>query len=194
MNSYVGAAIAGEVLLLVVLALLILTGLVPSSDVASAIAVALVGGAFALPAWAYRNRANNESRNAKLDPAVIEKSSVSEPDAKPPPSKEDVIADETIVIKRGRNQDYPTTLSSRGRVVGKISSSSPIDAWIMTEVDVNKFTNGRAYYYEQSRQGIREFTVNFRPPRQDTWCVVLENRRTKGSEDADVKVFLKSVF
>lgn len=168
MNRYVGAAIAGEVLLLIALAVLILTGLVPPSDIAYAIAGALVTAAFTIPTWAFRNRGDTESKNGKLDPQRIGTSNTPDADVELPdlktPREEEVIAEETIVLKRGNHQEYTFKLSSKGRIEGKVSSSSPIDVWIMTEGDFGKFVKKRGYYYEEWRRSVREYPVRFRPP------------------------------
>jgi hypothetical protein len=190
------AAVAGEVVILVALAILIHTGLVPSSDVASAFAVALVGAVFGIPAWAYRSGQTSEKTEQRPAPNLVKIDDSDDTSAPAPetsafsPKVKTVADDETIVVKHKEVEDYRITINSKWRLEGKITSNVPLAIFIMSADDFRRFMRGWNFEAIQSRQGAKQYPVNFQPPRKDEWVVVLDNT-TK--EDAEVTVALKAI-
>jgi len=196
LNGYVKAAIAGEIVLFVALAVLIVTGVVPSADVTSAVAIALVGGVFGLPAWAWRSSRISERTEQQPAPNPVkiddsEDAPTQGPEAIEFLPKMKMIADEeTIVIKHREVENYRVTINSKWRLEGKIASSIPIDIYIMSADEFRRFMNRRRFYADQEREGVKQSKISFQPPRKDEWCVVLDN---DSKEDAEVTVSIKAI-
>ena len=183
--------IAGDISILITVALLLAAGLVSSSSVISDIVYVLVAGFLALSAWGFRHRIVGPGQR----PEVVQPTQASEVQAAPTVEadnieKEEVIADETKVIRSSEYEYYPVTLTRKDKMLGTVTSDLPIDIYIMESEEMENWDRGKGFTVEDEREGIKRFTVDFTPPKKGTWCLILDN--SDGTDDAEVTVNLKS--
>ena len=183
--------IAGDASILIIIALLLAAGLVSSSSVISGIVYVLVGGFLTLSVWGFRHRILGQGQK----PEVIQPTRANEVQVAPEVEtdniqKEEVVADETKVIRSSEYEYYPVTLTRKDKMLGTVISDLPIDIYIMELEEMDNWDRGKDFMVEDEREGIKRFTVDFTPPKKGTWCLILDN--SDGADDAEVTVNLKS--
>jgi hypothetical protein len=183
--------IAGDVSILIIIALLLAAGLVSSSSVISDIAYVLVGGFLTLSVWGFRHRILGQGQKSEAVPPTRVDEVHPAPKAEiANAEKEEVIADETKVIRSSEYEYYPVTLTKKDKMFGTVVSDLPIDIYIMEFEEIDDWDRGKDFTVEDEREGIKRFTVDFTPPKKGTWCLILDN--SDGADDAEVIVNLKS--
>ena len=70
---------------------------------------------------------------------------------------------------------------------GVISSSSPIDIYLIDNNNFNNWMNGKPFDFECSNKSVFEMKIDYLAPRNGTWYVLTENN---GRKKAKVEITL----
>ena len=99
----------------------------------------------------------------------------------------EVVANETVSIKKREYQEYGVKLKKGETLKGEIRSDAPINIYFMNEQNLDKYVRDKAFEFEDGSENFWEGTIEYSVPKKDDWFLVLEN---EGKESVKVKVYL----
>jgi hypothetical protein len=83
---------------------------------------------------------------------------------------------ETRVIRPSKSWIYQVDLDEGEYLKGKITASHPIDIYLVTYYNYEKWKKGNSLRSEYSDQDILETEIDYFIPMDSTWCLILENK------------------
>jgi hypothetical protein len=98
-----------------------------------------------------------------------------------------IVANETLSIKKKEFQQYIVRLKRGETLRGEIHSDAPINIYFMDESNFGKYIGDKRFYPEDGKDDFWEGSIEYSAPRKDVWFLVLEN---EGKESVKVKVYL----
>jgi len=99
-----------------------------------------------------------------------------------------IVANETLSIKKKGFQQYNVVLKRGETLRGEIHSDAPVNIYFMDESNFKKYIRGnRRFLPEDGKDDFWEGSIEFFASRKDVWFLVLEN---EGKESVKVKVYL----
>jgi len=181
-------AVTGDIAIVLVLGVLLVTGSVNSSSIFTAVTYVLVAAFLSLSVWGFRARLgfgrspSSQPTSAGVGKKVTSLLTVS------PETREKVIANETTVIKAGEYSPYSVGATQGDRITGTIASDEPISLYIMKDTAFRSWDNGGNPNMEEIKEGLLRYSLDFAPSYSAEWYVVLEN---ESPGDAEVEVFIR---
>ncbi len=91
------------------------------------------------------------------------------------------------LIKEGDYVTFDLELDEGREVVGEVSASGTINAYIMTDENLTALDLDQEFWYEDGSEGVQKATVRFTAPEKGTWLLVVENDSSK-DVSANVKI------
>jgi len=98
-----------------------------------------------------------------------------------------VVANETISIKKKEFQQYIVMLKRDDTLNGEIKADGPINIYFMDGLNFDRYFKGKRFDSEYGSEDFWEGLIEYSVPRKDEWSLILEN---KGKESIKVKVYL----
>jgi hypothetical protein len=98
-----------------------------------------------------------------------------------------IIANETVSIKKKEFQQYIVMLKRDDVLKGEINADAPINIYFMDGLNFDKYFRDKGFDYEYSSENFWEGSIEYFAPRKAEWSLILEN---EGKEPVKVKVYL----
>ncbi len=83
------------------------------------------------------------------------------------------------MIKEGDYLSFDVDLDSGKEVVGEVSASGVVNAYILTGENLTSLDLGQEFWHEAGSEGVQKATLHFTAPEKGKWFLVVENVDTK---------------
>lgn len=190
MKGEYSVTIIGDLVIALLLVSLISLGLLPPSEVSSAVAATLVGALFLLSVWGFRQPLVAMIQGRPMDQTKKEipptPRAVSAPKTLEENWTESV--DEVKVISGNGYTFYPFHMGKKGLLKVNFASKLPIDLTILSGDEFERFEKDKRYDYEDYRDSVKRASFDFRAPKTSVWYVLFENHN---KSEAEVQITLK---
>ncbi len=91
------------------------------------------------------------------------------------------------IIKEGEYITFDLELDEGREVVGEVSATGTINAYIMTEENLTALDLDQEFWYEDGSEGVQKATLRFIAQENGKWLLVVENDSSK-DVSANVKI------
>ncbi len=83
------------------------------------------------------------------------------------------------MIKEGDFLSFEVNLDSGKEVVGEVSATGVVNAYILTEENLTSLDLGQEFWHEAGSEGVQKATLRFTAPEKGKWFLVVENAGTR---------------
>ncbi len=102
-----------------------------------------------------------------------------------PISSENALIDETIVVLSDEFESYDFELEEGETLKINVTSSEPINLYIVDENNCSRFENDRSFEHIEGRENIKKCKISFTCEEEGLWTVILDNT---WEEDIEVNI------
>lgn len=170
-----------SIMIIVILSVLILialfANLVKSSDVSSAIAVALVTGIGGALVWGFRSRITGKSGDHIKKEKLSDNIDIDSRNQEKMKNKEKVKSKLKITVDDYKFYEF--NLRKSERITGMVSSDGIFNMYFLTKSSLRSFQNGGGFSSIDAIEDAHYFEPNFVAPRKDIFFTVIENADKK---------------
>lgn len=91
------------------------------------------------------------------------------------------------LIREGDYLSFEVNLEGGKEVVGEVSATGVVNAYILTEENLTSLDLGQEFWHEAGSEGVQKATLRFTAPEKGKWFLVVENAGTRDLS-ADVRI------